>query len=272
VVSREIESGSRDSFMEHVFGSNFEDIQLPVTVVTQPNYNGVFNKIRTDPHAIGYDSVGLVRENDVKVLKVDGIAATPENVRNGVYQITRQFSVVYNKERVSTGAAAKFLEFMTSSNAQTIVAEKGLVGDPARSTAYVVEQGLSGTVNVSGGNTVKELVVFFAEEFMRLQPGVTVVVGGGGSGVGRNNVRDGLVDFGMVGTAVTSSHMSAMGGPEIIGVTKLCDDGIAVIVNRLNPITNITTEQLQRIYDRNAENRFNNWAELIAEYEAAKAA
>ena len=281
VVSRESGSGTRDAFMELVFGTAYpegmapiakpapatgnynywETVALPDDAVTQTSTAAVLSKITSDTQAIAYDSLGYVT-NDVKLLKVDGKECTPDNIRSGDYKIARPLSIVYKKATL-TGVNQSFYNFLCSSNAQTIIVAEGYVNDLSRTTAYSAQAGVSGTVNVSGSTSLQPLMNKLAEEFKRLQGGVAVNVTGGGSGTGRNNVRDDVSHFGMVSAPVTENHLSDMSskGGEAT-TTKICDDGIAVIVHKSNTFDNINIAQLKNIYNKASATKYSNWSAM----------
>ncbi|MCL1901697.1 MAG: substrate-binding domain-containing protein [Firmicutes bacterium] len=273
VVSREVGSGTRDAFTELIYGSTYpvgitpvpgynywQTIMLPDNTVTQNSTAAVMAKIVSDKYAIGYDSLGYVTSS-VKKLKVGNVECTAENVRNGSYTIARPLSVVYKAATLGTTVNQKFYDFLESAEAQTIIGADGYVNDPTRTTAYVVDGTLTGTIKVSGSTSLQPLMIKLAEAFEVKQPNVTVEVTGGGSGTGRNNVRDNLSEFGMVSSPVTGDQLTAIGGSA--AVLKVCDDGIAIIVNVSNPLNNITIDQLKNIYNHAATTKYSNWGVLI---------
>jgi len=278
VVSRESGSGTRDAFMELVYLSaypegvnpvakpdgsgNFnywETVELPDNTISQASTAAVLSKIKSDPQAIGYDSLGYVTDA-VKKLTVGGVECTPDNIRNGSYKIARPLSIVYKEATLLTGANAKFHEYLMSSEAQTIIADEGYISDTTRVAAYSVQAGLLGTVKVSGSTSLQPLMNKLAEAFRAKQTGVTVEVTGGGSGTGRNNVRDNVSHFGMVSAAVSEAQLTAIGGEAAF--TKICDDGIAIIVHKTNTVNNITIDQLKNIYNKAAATKYSNWAAM----------
>jgi len=261
VVSREVGSGTRDAFMELVYGSNFRDIELPVTAVSQNSTGAVLAKVKTDPQSIAYDSLGYIT-NDVKKLKVDGVACTIDNIADGSYKISRPLSVVYKEEKMNA-LTNKFLEFLNSKQAQELINELGYVGDSTKTANYQTITPLSGTIKVAGSTSLEPLMKELADLFNEFQPNVIIQIGGGGSGTGRNNVRDDVSDLGMVSSDVTPAQITDMqskGGNVL--VYKVASDGIAIIVHKTNSNDNITIAQLRAIYDKNSEVKYSNWLEL----------
>jgi len=267
VVSRESGSGSRDTIMEMLFGADAAEVLLPSGVIIQNSTAAIYVEVSTNPQAIGYESLGHLADRDgVRVVSVDGVAASVENVRSGAYPFSRNLSVVYHYQTLNENAAANaFRAFLVSSQAQEIIDERGYVSQVENATAYTVIAGLSGTITISGSTTVHPLMNRLAEAFTSLQPLVNVEVAGGGSGAGRNHVRDRLSHFGMVSSPVTDAQRANMttGGREARDLT-IADDAIAIIVHSTNPIENITTDQLRHLFNRNSGTTFSSWTALKA--------
>lgn len=78
------------------------------------------------PYAIGLSDFGAITADKlpIKALRVNGIAPTPENIRNGSYPFIKPLSFVYRKENLSPAARA-FLEFVGSSHGQKILKAYG---------------------------------------------------------------------------------------------------------------------------------------------------
>ncbi len=88
----------------------------------------LLEEIAGNPRAIGYDGVGFASPR-VKVLAVEGVFPTREQMRSGTYPLSR-FLVLYSNGDPSPGAAA-FLAFLRSSEGQRLVAQVGLLPLPS---------------------------------------------------------------------------------------------------------------------------------------------
>lgn len=81
-----------------------------------------------DEAAIGYSYLyyvnELYRSGEIKILSVDGIAPTPENLRSGVYPYTVCYYAVYEK---GNETAARFAEWIVSKEGQACVAQAGYI-------------------------------------------------------------------------------------------------------------------------------------------------
>ena len=121
----------------------------------------------------------------------------------------------------------------------------------AKPSATPTVSQLSGTVTESGSTTVQPLAELFAEEFMAKNPNVKVVIQGGGSGVGIKAANDGTVDIGAASRELTAAD------PALVKHI-LARDGIAIIVNPQNTVTNLTKAQVKDIFS----GKITNWKDV----------
>jgi phosphate transport system substrate-binding protein len=96
-------------------------------------------------------------------------------------------------------------------------------------------------ITVNGSTSVQPLAEELAKAYKAKNPNVTIDVQGGGSGVGIKSANDGVVDIGMSSRELKSEEKG-------LKEYKIAIDGIAVIVNPANTVTNLTLEQIQKIY------------------------
>ncbi len=127
VITREEGSGTRSAFTELVMGKTAE---ISPKAIVQDSNGAVRQLVADDPDAVGFISLGLVNEN-IKALKLGGVAATRENVENGSYNLTRPFLFVASGE--PAGPAKEFIDFTLSREGQKILADEGLI-PPSKGT------------------------------------------------------------------------------------------------------------------------------------------
>lgn len=253
VVAREDGSGTRSAFMELLGLKGKTDVS---GVIVATGTAAVLAEVKGNPLAIGYDSLGYVTD-EVKVLRVDGVAPTVENIKSGAYAISRPLNVVYQESRMTNAANAAFLTFLQSADAQTIIAENGYVSTKDSAVAYTPVPSLTGKITISGSTSLKPLMELLAAAFEAVQSGVEVSVGGGGSGTGYNDAKNGVSDLGMISETFSSAKA------ENCTYYEVARDGIAVIVNKSNPNNDISSEALKCIYDRDAgDSAITTWADV----------
>ena len=254
VLAREDGSGTKTAFMEIIGLKGKAD---PENVIIQTGTAGILTEVKGNPTAIAYESLGYIT-NDVKMLKVNGVEATVENIKSGSYKISRPLSVVYQEDVLNGDVNKAFLTFLQSSDAQKIISEEGYVSVVDNAPAYTIDGSLSGTIDISGSTSLQPLMTELAEVFEDLQPNVSVTVGGGGSGTGYKNADEGVSEFGMI-----SEEFSLEKAP-LCTHSVVCKDGIAVIIHVSNPLDDISMDQLKNVYDVEAEaDAISAWNALI---------
>ena len=243
VVAREDGSGTKSAFMEII---GLKDKPDPPNVIIQTGTAGVLAEVKGNPAAIAYESLGYVTA-DVKALQVDGVEATVSNIKNGAYKISRPLSVVYLEASLDSAVNRAFFAFLQSADAQEIIADGGYVSVVDDAEAYTIDASLSGAIDISGSTSLQPLMIELASAFEDLQPNVSVNVSGGGSGTGYKNADEGVSEFGMI-----SEEFNVEKAPSCTHYI-VAKDGIAVIVKSANPLDSITMEELQSIYDEEAD-------------------
>ncbi len=129
VATRDTASGTRGAF-EDIMSLKKKINGIKVSAISQraqvASGNGQLKTtVANNPFAIGYISLGSV-DNTVKPLSIDGHQPSVAAIKSGDYSVQRPFIVVYKDGRPSS-QALEFLSWMTSADAQKIVADKGFI-------------------------------------------------------------------------------------------------------------------------------------------------
>lgn len=261
VVSREDGSGTRGAFVEIVGVVDEDDNDMTtLDAVIQNSTNGVMQTVAGDSQAIGYISLGSV-DDSIKVLPIDGVEASAENVTNGTYPIARPFNVAWSNEGDLSEVAADFLTFIHSADGQAIVEEEGYVqvtpkADEEETTEETTEEsseeavelpayevaGLEGTVEVVGSTSVTPVMEKLAEAYSALNEGVTINITSNGSSAGMEAAINGTADLGMASRELDEEEQAAL------NFDAIAIDGIAVIAHPENPISGLTLENVKQIF------------------------
>lgn len=123
LVTRESTSGTRGAFEELVLGE--DKIDDKICVVQNSNGN-VAQAVESDKRAIGYISLGIVKNYNLAAVKVDGVEATVENVQNDSYKLSRPFLLLCKEE--PTGIVKTFVDFlMNDEAAKAYIEEKAYI-------------------------------------------------------------------------------------------------------------------------------------------------
>ncbi len=254
VISREDGSGTRGAFVElmGIEQKNAEGEKEDMTradAEINNSTNGVMMSVAGNPDAIGYISLGSLNDT-IKALTVDGTEATADNIKAGKYAVARPFMLCYKEENLDD-LSKDFIKFIESTDGQAIISDGGYISIDA-SESYTAS-GMSGTISCNGSTSVGPIMEKLGAKYMELNPDTKVEVQQTGSGAGITAATEGACSIGMSSRALKQEELDA-------GLTelKIADDGIAVIVNKENPLTNITSEQIMKIYT----GEINSWGEL----------
>lgn len=120
-------------------------------------------------------------------------------------------------------------------------------------------------ITVKGSDTLVRLGQRWAEEYMKIHPDVVIQVSGGGSGTGIAALINGTTDICEASRDMKEKEYAdakAKGvNPYRVAVAL---DGIAVFLNEVNPVKELTLEQLKGIYT----GEITNWKEVGGESRA----
>ena len=243
VYSREDGSGTRGAFIE-LFGveekdANGEKIDNTTEDATITNNTSVMmTGVAGDDYAIGYVSLGSLNDT-VKALKIDGVEPTVENIKSDSYKVYRPFNIA-TKGEVSE-AAQDFIDYILSAEGQQIVSDEGYITIDDAAPAFAGGQA-SGSVTVAGSSSVSPVMEKLAEAYMKLNGNVKIEIQTSDSTTGMTSAIDGVCDIGMASRELKDEEAAQL-TPQVIAL-----DGIAVIVNKENPITELTSEDVLNIY------------------------
>ena len=242
-VSREDGSGTRGAFIE-LFGIETKDadgnkIDNTTDLAEITNSTSVMmTTVQGNEYAIGYVSLGSLNDS-VKALNIDGAEATVDNIKSGTYKISRPFNIV-TKEGLSE-VAADFVKYIMSEDGQAVVEDNGYISQ-GNEGAYEAS-GLSGKVTVAGSSSVTPVMEKLKEAYMAVNPDVEIEVQQSDSTTGVNSAIEGICDIGMASRELKDSEAS-----EGITAQAIALDGIVVVVNLNNPISDMTSEQVRSIF------------------------
>jgi len=123
IITREEGSGTRSAFEDLVM----DEHRITPRAIVQDSNGAVRQLVTDDPNSIGFISLGLVEvgQKPVKALRIDGVAATRNNVLNGDYALFRSFIFVSMEQ--PTGVVMEFIEFIRSQEGQRIMSDEGLI-------------------------------------------------------------------------------------------------------------------------------------------------
>ena len=243
VISREDGSGTRGAFIEltGVEEKNADGQKVDNTTeaaAIQSSTNGVMTAVANDETAIGYISLGSLNDT-VKAVKVGGVEASAETVKDGSYTLARPFNIVTNGEATDP-VAVDFIAYCLSKDGQALATEEGYVGSEGEDFTSAQP---SGKITVGGSSSVSPLMEKLIEAYKTVNPNAELELLTTDSTTGVSGALDGSYTIGMASRELKDSETE--GGAVS---TVLAQDGIAVIVNPANPVEDLTVDQIKGIY------------------------
>lgn len=107
---------------------------------------------------------------------------------------------------------------------------------------------LSGTVSTNGSTSMEKVVAALSEAFMAKNPDVVVTYDATGSGAGITAATEGTADIGLSSRNLKAEETG-------LDATIVAIDGIAIVLNKSNTVTDLTLEQIASI----AKGEVTNW-------------
>jgi ABC-type phosphate transport system, periplasmic component len=252
VISREAGSGTRGAFIEllEIEQRNEDGTRTDLTTeeaIFTNQTNIMMSNVEREMYAIGYVSLGSMNDT-VKAVSIEGVAPTAENVKNGTYPIARPFNIATKGE--PSELAKDFIDFILSKEGQAVISN-GYISVDDNAEPFAGSKP-AGRIVIAGSSSVTPIMEKLKEAYLELNPDAVIEIQMSDSSSGMTAAIDGTCDIGMASRELKDSEKEALNGIQI------ALDGIAVIVNNENPITNLTKEQVRSIYIGET----TNWNEL----------
>ncbi len=127
------------------------------------------------------------------------------------------------------------------------------------SSAEAKKDNLSGKISLAGSTSMEKLCEAMSESFMEANPDVTVTVEYTGSSAGVESLLQGSVDIGNTSRNLKDGEKDKGAVENIVAI-----DGIAVITDKNNTVSDLTAGELADIYT----GKVKNWSELGGSDEA----
>ncbi|MBD8996413.1 MAG: phosphate ABC transporter substrate-binding protein [Clostridiales bacterium] len=112
---------------------------------------------------------------------------------------------------------------------------------------------VSGTVSTDGSTSMEKVIGALGESYMAANKDVTVNYNPTGSGAGITAVQEGTCDIGLSSRALKDEEKAAG-----LKETVLAYDGIAIIVHPDNPVSDLSIEQIAKLYT----GEITNWKDV----------
>lgn len=170
------------------------------------------------------------------------------------------------KKILSLLVAASMMTFGLAGCGSTDTGNTDASSDANQSTDTTTDAGtsdassdLSGAISLAGSTSMEKLCEALSESFMEKYPDISVTVEYTGSGAGLESLAAGSVDIGNASRHLKEEETSAGAVENVVAI-----DGIAVITDKDNEVTDVSAEDLAKIY----QGEITNWSELGGQDEA----
>ncbi|SHK12051.1 phosphate ABC transporter substrate-binding protein, PhoT family (TC 3.A.1.7.1) [Hathewaya proteolytica DSM 3090] len=243
VISREEGSGTRGAFIELFGVEKKDDSGKKIDHTTDEanvtnNTSVMMTTVAGNKDAIGYISLGSLNDT-VKALKIDGVEATADNIKSGTYKIARPFNIA-TKDKVSE-VAQDFIDYIMSKDGQAIVGKNGYI--PMDTDKNYEGKKPSGKVVVAGSSSVTPVMEKLKEAYVAINANANIEIQQSDSTTGMKSAIEGICDIGMASRGLKDSEKGAG-----LKNTVIAQDGIAVIVNKENKLSEIKSEDVMKIF------------------------
>ena len=141
----------------------------------------------------------------------------------------------------------------TASSAEASSAAESTVAASSEVASTETTADLSGSISMVGSTSMEKFANALSEAFMEEYPDVTVTAEFVGSGAGIEAVTNGTADIGNSSRSLKDEEKAAVVAENIVAI-----DGIAVCVDPVNEVADLTKEQLTNIYNGTV----TNWKEV----------
>ncbi len=237
VITREDGSGTRGAFVELVGLDEGGSDNTSLDAIVHDGTGKVMTAVQNDINAVGYISLGSLNST-VKAVSIDGVEPSVANIQAGSYKIARPFNIAYPDNL--SALALDFIDFITSVEGQQIATEEGFIPVYDNDSYSGAMDG--GILSIGGSTSVYPLMEKLAESYKQRNPNVTINIEGIGSSAGVKGAIEGTFEIGMASRSLKDSELEQINGMVI------AQDGIAVIVNNENTLTDLSVELVRDIY------------------------
>ncbi|WP_086245195.1 substrate-binding domain-containing protein [Campylobacter devanensis] len=239
-ISREMGSGTRGAFVDifdvkEQVGKKKIDATSKKAEVT--NSTGVMiTTVANSKNAIGYISLGSLNDS-VKAVKIDGVAASVENINNKSYTVFRPFNLAISSDNELVN---DFLGYTSSNQAKSIIQKAGYI---ALYDNEFSSKKPSGKIVVAGSSSITPLMEKLKESYKSLNPNATIEIQQSDSTTGINSAIEKIADIAMVSREFKDSELKNGLKTQVLAL-----DGLAVIVNKSNPIDSLSKDSVKKIF------------------------
>ena len=277
VYTRDTTSGTRSGFMD---GIGFAEAATSDSVLVDgfiiKDNTGILSTIAIDEYGIGYVSLSSVNST-IKGLQFNGVAPTEANVINDTYDLKRPFMWMvradgdYPSQAVENIVKA-FIAFLGTTDGGDIINNQGAIALPSTTTwdsiksnhDVCLQDNSSITVRFGGSDSIQKVAQALTAAFMPKCGNFVAEHDHTGSSDAYKRTNDPTIKDTSVGKDVGFSSRFFRSTELDVPEEKrgqLAWDAIVAIVNINNPLTNVTAEDLKKMYN----GTYKTWADVLSQ-------
>lgn len=277
VYTRDTSSGTRDGFMK---GIGFDDAAtenslLVAGFLTKDN-TGILSSMSIDEYGIGYISLASLN-NTVKGLYFDNVEPSVANVVNNSYGLKRPFMYVLRDDwtgmETEQAIAEAFVAFLGTTDGSDVINDKGAVAlataqtwdDIKANYAVCADDNTGVELKLGGSDSIEKVALALTAAFAPKCGDFSPVHEHTGSSDGFKRTQGGEADGSNAKHIGFASRPFKTDGTEDIAEGsisgQLAWDAIVAIVHVENTLTNVSADDLKKIYS----GEHTLWSDLISE-------
>lgn len=240
-ISREDGSGTKIEF-ETLVGTSEAGVKAVGTSTSE-----VQEQVANDKNAIGYVAYsGILTNDNIKSIKVDGKELSVENIQKGKYPLCRNYYLAYSGDL--SALQQDFLSYVMSEG-QNVVSKTCV---SVKKASTFLSDKSTGELTIMGSTSAAPLIEEMIKDYKNYNPSADVKMVSNDSSQGLTSAIRGECDF-----AVSSRDLKDYES-ELLTSKAFAKDGIAIIVNKQNPVEDLSVKQIKTLYDGKCE----EWGEL----------
>lgn len=180
------------------------------------------------------------------MIKVDGVEVSDKTIRSGKYALCRDYYVAYKGKLNSV--EQDFLRYIMSAGQKEV--DKICVGK--KKAATFLSDKSEGTISIEGSSSVAPIMEKLIAGYASYNPKATITLKTTDSSDGLNAAIRGDCDLAMSSRALKDYEKELL-AYEVIG-----SDAIAIVLQKNNPITDLSTKQIRDIYNE----KYPKWSAI----------
>lgn len=266
--TRGTNSGTRECFVNAIglSAAKDDDSKFKGSVNAVSSNGEMVTTLAGNKYGIGYfsfDSKADAESKGLKLLDFEGVEPTEDTIIGETYKLARNFNYCIREENDATRKliVQSFVDYMFTVEGMGVIKSNGgvlKIPVTAPSWSDVMKEKYAALDNltenyeirIGGSTSVEKIARQLSSSYTSVNANahITFTHNHTGSGAAFSSTHDdkGTLD---IGFASREFHLS--GDEKMAEGTygKICVDGVVVGVSKENPLTDITSEQLKKIYD-----------------------